>query len=234
MQKILNIKDSFKDISFLKSKHWFFVFIVTQLVFMIFSGVFHSIWGSSIPKEYCLENILMQPFVLLIISLFVLKTIGVDFKKTWANWEVNLKRDVLLTVGYFGFYLFLIYLLSFAGYPWGLFPDKPVDSTFKMIYVNKLLFVVVFFSTVLIAPIAEEVFYKRLLYVGIRREGMSVLKSITLCSLLFALIHPMMNFIQIIFFGLISYYMYEKHKRLFANIMLHSIINFTAIYSNFF
>ena len=58
---------------------------------------------------------------------------------------------------------------------------------------------------------------------------MPALKAIILCSLLFALIHPVSTFLLVLTGNLLTYYLYEKHKRLFANIVLHSLMNFFVI-----
>lgn len=221
---------------FLKSNHWFFAFAALYLLLFFLNHavtVLMERYGFNNSVQAYLRPLLFYSFALVCASAAILKKIGVDFIKTSEDWSANFRKDVLLGLAYFGFFLLLMCFLCGIGYPWRLPQSASQEMMVRIVCGNPLVSLIFLGSLCVIVPLGEEIFFKRLLYVGVRQE-MRVLKSIALCSLLFSLIHPKSGLLPILLFSPITYYMYEKHKRLFANIVLHSLINFTAVLSSVF
>jgi membrane protease YdiL (CAAX protease family) len=76
-----------------------------------------------------------------------------------------------------------------------------------------------------IAPVAEEILFRGVLYTAIKQRGRWHLALWT-SSLLFALIHfyPV-GFLSLIFLSMMLVFVYEQTKNLFAPILLHSLFN---------
>lgn len=223
------LKNGFKGIVSIKSAHWVALFLVIQaalLTLMLKLNLQQYAQADSAPGFFLAA--VPQAFVMLTLSLLILKRLGVDFTRTWQNWSTNFKHDIKLGALYFTGCLALILLINLTGYPWTLPKDKSSQLIYNALHWGTPSFLGFLLLTCVITPLAEELFYKRLLYVGVRKE-MPALKAITLCSLLFALIHPVSTFLLVLTGNLLTYYLYEKHKRLFANIVLHSLMNFFVI-----
>lgn len=233
LSKLLEKGNDFKGILLLSPKRWLLIFIAVYGCLIGFSVVAKLHGGFGIfSGNSGLGEILLYPGVLFFISLAALKRIGIDFKITLCDWAANLKSDALLGAVYFAAYLLVLWLLHVAGL--GRFMEDARDAElYAAVGGNTALLCAVVFSAVVLAPVGEEIFFKRLLYAGLRYE-MPALKAILLCSLLFALLHPGAAFLSIVVFAPFTYYMYEKHRRLLANIILHSLINLTAIWDKFF
>ena len=223
------LKSGFNDMAFLKPNHWAALFVAVQVVLLVllikFKTQQYSLAGSAPEFFYATAP---QALLLLAISLGVLKRLKVDFLKTWSNWSANCVRDIRLAAVYFVVCIALSYLISSTGYPWGPSQDKSAFMISNAIHWGMPGFSGFLFLICILAPVAEELFYKRLLYAGVRRE-MPAPRAIILCSLLFALIHSRATFVIVFGWSLLTYYMYERHKSLFANIILHSLLNFSTV-----
>lgn len=91
---------------------------------------------------------------------------------------------------------------------------------------SPLRFVLSLVAMCLVAPIVEEVFFRRLLYVSLRKV-VNFIPALLVSSFLFSLLHP--SVIQGVLGGLFLGYIYEKGKSLPANIMVHSVVNSSVI-----
>ena len=222
-------KNGFNDIVFLKPNHWVALFVAVQAVLTALTIKFKTqqyFLADSAPAFYYATA--PQAFLLLAISLGVLKRLGVNFSKTWRNWSANCGRDIRLAIVYFVGCIILSYLISITGYPWGLPQDRSAFMINNALHWGMPGFSSFLFLICILTPLAEELFYKRLLYTGVR-QGTSAPWAIVLCSLLFALVHSRATFVLVFGWGLLTYYMYERHKRLFTNVILHSLLNFLTI-----
>lgn len=228
------LKNGFEGVTFLKSSYWVALFVATQATLLVLLLKFnlqqYVLAGSASEFFYAAAP---QAVILLLTSFLILKRLGVNFRKTWRDWSANYKRDITLGALYFAGCLVLVFLLNLTGYPWNLPQDKSSTLINNALHWGILSFSGFLFLTCVLTPVAEELFYKRLLYAGVRQE-MPALKAIILCSLLFALIHPRTTVLLVFTGNLLTYYMYEKHKRLFANIVLHSLMNFFVILNKAF
>lgn len=77
-----------------------------------------------------------------------------------------------------------------------------------------------------LAPIIEEIFFRRFLFVALRKK-MSFIPALLISVIFFMAIHP--NIALGAIGGIYLGYVYEKGKSLPANILIHSIVNLTVI-----
>ncbi|MBI4655380.1 MAG: CPBP family intramembrane metalloprotease [Elusimicrobia bacterium] len=102
----------------------------------------------------------------------------------------------------------------------------------QIIYLNTVLltsvprFALYLFRVCVLAPIIEEIFYRRLLFVGLRKK-FNFVPSLLISSLLFGAMHA--GIVQVFVEGAYLGYVYEKEKNLPANILLHSLTNLLSI-----
>jgi membrane protease YdiL (CAAX protease family) len=81
-------------------------------------------------------------------------------------------------------------------------------------------------TTAVLAPIGEELFFRRLFYVGLR-ERYGFAKSALISSALFGVIHGA-GWFPVFTKSLVISYFYEKERNLLAVIFLHSLLNILA------
>jgi len=169
----------------------------------------------------------------LAVSLAALRGIGVDFRGAWRNWAENLPRDIRLGILFFAAELSVTLLVQWG---WSLFGAPPQDKATAMVRViagkGAMSAAVMILVVCVLVPVAEELFYKRLLYTGVRRE-MGALKAVVLCSAVFALSHSPHAALLIFPGSIISHFAYERYRRLPINIVMHSLINTSAVIAVF-
>jgi membrane protease YdiL (CAAX protease family) len=83
----------------------------------------------------------------------------------------------------------------------------------------------------LIAPIAEEMFFRGLLQTLIRNLINNSWLAILLCAVAFALVHPWWTWPQIFFLGFCLGYAYERTGNLWVSITMHAMFNLTSLWS---
>lgn len=233
IRDLLKPTGNFRQMPVLSQNQWFFIFAGLYLGLVAI-----GLWVMRLPGEHILiknsrlTGMMLFPLVLTIVSLTVLKKLGVDFIAELKDWKSNFKMDALLGLSYFGAYALLVGLLLASGL--GSLMENSRDAALTSVLLgNPAALWVVVFSLVVLAPLGEEIAFKRLLYVGMRREY-SVLRAILTCSLLFVLFHPRSAYLSMLVFVPVTYYMYERHRRLQANIILHALINLAGIVSMLF
>lgn len=232
-QELFKANGDFKNVPALTPNKWLLIFAGVSLCLTGFSTVLGYIPGMDLSKEASyFTGLLLYPAVIFGVALLVLKGIGVNFKLAILGWAGNFKRDALLGISYFSLAVLLAWLLSVAGWDRFLENSKSVEITAILQGKPSLLYPL-FFSVVVLAPLGEEIVFKRLLYVGLRHMY-SIPRAILASSLLFVLLHPRSGFLPMILFVPITYYMYERHHRLPANIILHALINLAGIWGILF
>lgn len=169
----------------------------------------------------------------LVASAAALRLLELDAGGALRNWSENLPGDIRLGLLLFAAELSLTMLLQWL---WSFFGEPPQDKAAGMVRLiagrGAMSAAVMVFVVCVLTPVAEELFYKRLLYAGVRRQ-MGAIKAILLCSAVFALSHSVQAAVLIFPGSLISHYAYERFQRLPANIVMHSLINSAAVAAAF-
>ncbi len=83
----------------------------------------------------------------------------------------------------------------------------------------------------LVAPIAEEMFFRGLLQTLIRNLFNNSWLAILFTAAAFALVHPWWTWPQIFFLGFCLGYAYERTGNLWMSITMHALFNLTSIWS---
>jgi hypothetical protein len=177
-----------------------------------------------------------------LVSWTLLRNAGVSWRGALAGWRRGAARDLGKAAGYFGGYalvlccifgaLYAAYYLLGSGVTDVMRPlsDKNgVENTqlHGIAVLFRLRLLVVLLSACVLAPVVEEVFFRRIVFVTLRlRKGFWF--SAFWSSLLFALFHGLAAPI-ILPVGLYFCWVYERERRLSVNILLHSLVNLSMI-----
>ena len=96
-------------------------------------------------------------------------------------------------------------------------------------YNKTLPFIVLIICTGILGPIIEEILFRGIVYNKLK-EFNSNMRSIILCSIIFAIFHfDIINAIYAFGVSFILIYLYEKYNTLIAPILMHIFLNTTVI-----
>lgn len=175
------------------------------------------------------------------VSAFMLHEMGVNWRGVLADWKRQFLPDLLKAFKYFGGYIIVVavmvaillgaYLLlgermEAAMSPVTAYGAKEGDML-RAAGSSPLRMLVSLFGVCLVAPVAEELYFRRIFFTTLRVRG-GFWPSAVLSGLVFALTHgaaaPMLLPV-----GIYACWVYERERRLPVNIMLHSMINFLMV-----
>lgn len=173
------------------------------------------------------------------------KEIGVNIPAVLRDWWRSRAQHLQIVVKYFlvyaGFMLLTLGVLTAALImleKTGLIDPSFVDlggnmaSNDKMAQLNLMLgksiprFAVSLVSMCVLAPVIEEIYFRRFLFVALRKR-MDFIPALLISSILFMAVHP--NVALGAIGGIYLGYVYEKGKSLPANVLIHSAVNFTVV-----
>lgn len=220
---------------------WFLINVLSVVFAGLLLTPFHS-------YEKWIEHSLFLAQLLIGIGLFYFAAyeFGI-FPRTLAQnifWETQ--QDCLVIASkyflrYLGLFILLLGMIVgtltildlFSNVPGGF--SQTIDWSQRMIIrYNELLssgpggLIVFVLGTCILAPVIEELFYRRMLFVELRKYfGFWV--SALFSSFIFAISHVYSNVAIICMIGIYLAYVYEKEKNLSVNIILHAMINLFSI-----
>ncbi len=197
-------------------------------------------------KSGSLLQFLVPSLIQFIIAVYILKKIGCDFLEIYQRYNNKIKHSLIIVFKYFAIFILIILIIGILSELIFLLIDKLflVDfsakfenflksKTYKeIVFQNAILNSKVYFGIYLISicflgPIAEEIIYRRLLYVSLRKK-MSFIYSLFISSTIFGIFHCP-DIIVPFMAGLLLGYMYEKEQNMLSNIIFHGLKNFLAI-----
>lgn len=115
-----------------------------------------------------------------------------------------------------------MYLFKIAGF-------TPVPQEIIFIYLRTdsfYLLSIMFFLSCIVAPFAEEVIFRGIVYAGLK-DRFSTRLSMILSSLIFALLHNEIFVLPSLFiFGIFLSYLFEKYQNIWLSISVHFFNNF--------
>lgn len=149
--------------------------------------------------------------------------------------KLSLKDDLGLKVP--KLHIILIWLILFVAliyldsYLYSLFSDSEIDSWKDKYSLSEKI--IRGFAIVILAPVAEELIFRGILYWRIRQTPLKNIGAIVIPAILFSLIHVQYSdlialgiiFIDGLFYGLARHY----SKSVLLAILLHSLANLGAI-----
>ncbi len=197
------------------------------------------------PKDWVEVYGLIEKSILGLCLLYLAHTLGINIYAVVQDWWKDRAEHLKVVFKYFLFYiglivlvvgliLIVVVLLDKAGAislskSMGFFEDTTPDTMglLKGVMAKSTpQFMLSLFKMCIVAPIIEEVFFRRFLFVALRKK-MNFAPSLVISSFLFAVLHP--GLLQGALGGFYLGYVYEKSKSLPANILLHSLVNLFII-----
>ena len=163
----------------------------------------------------------------LIIFKYCTKIHFIKFSKM-INFKSS-RQGIRWTVTFIKFWplIFIFSMLSFF-----FFQDYPLQSNVNQLRgddTNQIISIII--SSLIIAPIIEEIVFRKFLYTGFK-SNLGIGLSAILSSFIFALIHlNIFSFIVLFIFGLFLCYCYEKYKTIYAPIWIHFMFNLFMVLS---
>jgi len=222
-QKNLELKDSII----------FFVF------YIILSTSFYWILLSE--SNYNIETrYLLTQISSIIVFIIIQKFLDFNFFSDGLNF-MEIKNSIMISLKYFlktyivagiiaSVIIFLLYRLGYTERTIFEPTPKMLEEGHPLITIiknkNLVRFLLYSFTTLLLGPVLEEIFYRRLIYCSFR-EKYSFNISLILSSLIFAVMHPGF-FRQVFLHGLLIGNLYEKKCDLVSVVFLHFLINFST------
>lgn len=193
----------------------------------------------------------IQALLLLLLSLHALRDAGVNIGKSLSNYNalgyaslMKAFRYLLILLATGLVIIAVLVLTDLLLTRWNILPADglerlllPGENGFKK-YISEYLIssrlrLFTFFITVgILAPAGEELFFRRLLYIGLR-EKHGFLRSALVSSALFGALHGA-NWFPVLIKSMIISYFYERDHNILSVVFLHSLINILAIMTLFF
>jgi membrane protease YdiL (CAAX protease family) len=200
-------------------------------------------WVLRVPVGTFEITAFVQGIVYAAVCWGLLSGLGVDHRAVLRDWRSRLRGDLLTAVKYFGVYcLFLGALVGAAmlllhyeraqmtSFMARVAPDgRQYSEAAGIMAASGTRFAFLALSILVLAPIGEELFYRRILYVFLRQR-MSFARALLVSSALFAAAHATAA-LFVFPVGLLLGWAYEKERRLPVNIVLHALINIFVMYA---
>ncbi len=179
----------------------------------------------------------VQGAVYTLACLKVLKDQGVDFRAAWRDWLAKAGSDAVSALKYYFFYLLItgaMIALVMGVIRLTAIPDADIvrglgarnelyAAARTALDVSWFRFSFMLFSFCVLAPIGEELLFRRIIYTTLRKK-MSFPRALSVSSVIFAATHGAAALL-VFPVSLLLGYTYEKKRRLPVNIMLHALVN---------
>lgn len=189
-------------------------------------------------RSFGLELEAMELFLpATLVSIYVcwaaLETVGVDWRGALADWNAKARSDAFKSLKYLGGYVLLMaavvglvilgcYLLGIDG---KVIEDVPsgMETALPAALANPLRFLLLLLVSCVLAPIEEELLFRRLMFAAFRKKH-GFWAAALVSGLVFALFHGK-TALAVFPVGVYLCWVYERERRLSLNIMLHGLIN---------
>lgn len=209
--------------------YWVALFVSLQILLPMCDYVLKQIGASS---EFTpLYTKIASSILLVFISISLLIRHGVIFSERLAEYKRNAGRDLVASLIIAGAGVLLAILMGHFGLSGRVYSVN--SSVLGNLFVgpdggiSQAGLILVALSYCLLVPVMEELFFRRLLYVALRKK-FSLFRSLLINSMLFGLIHPEAVFFSVLF-ALAQCLAYERYGRVSINIMSHIAFNSAII-----
>lgn len=196
-------------------------------------------------KEWADVYAAVAKFISAMCLAYFAKEVGINISAVLRDWWRNRARHLQIVIRYFlvyaGFLLLILGALAVALISLektGLIAPALIDLAGntelngKMAQLRVIMersiprFAISLLSMCVLAPVIEEVYFRRFLFVSLRKK-VNFVPALLISSILFMAVHP--NLALGAVGGIYLGYIYEKGKSLPANILIHSVVNFITI-----
>ena len=195
------------------AKNWLLGFFLFAAVLLVKSGAasISSIITDGAPAGIFLKNYIIEGFSLIVALAVIRRFKLVDFKA---------KADVSTLV------LGVLALLA-CQMIGSLFGESEDDDLFLLIESYKLI---AFLAIVVLAPVAEELFFRGMLYNLLWKDNNFTLLPILVSSLMFAITHTgLPTQIYGFFAGIVYARIYEESGSIWNSVACHGLINLIVL-----
>jgi membrane protease YdiL (CAAX protease family) len=215
------------------------IFLLSLLLEILLGSVFYSIGDLGFKQTPLIASVIIniglwvtKIVILLVVAKLTIESGSPRTQSPFKNWVKSdrIKRLLVLTAAIVIFYrlaydsqLGLMIVKNF-----GIDPD--LTESMQLILGAPVLGVL---YIMIIAPIFEEIFFRGIIFGGLRQKGHGVIFATIVSALLFALMH--MNVAQGVnafFLGLLAAYVYHQTGNLKSAIWLHVINNTYVVFSS--
>jgi len=188
----------------------------------------------------------IQSLALFLLSLYVLKEAEVNIRKSFSYYNTHVYACltkafshlfILLAAGILIVFTFILAdlflsktgLLPANGLENLLLPGESISKAyfFEDLFSSQGRLFAFLIITGILAPAGEELFFRRLLYTGLREKS-GFTKSVLVSSVLFGALHGA-NWFPVFIKSVIISYFYEKDRDILSAVFLHSLMNILAI-----
>lgn len=196
-------------------------------------------------KEWADVYAAVAKFISAMCLAYFAKEVGINISAVLRDWWRNRAQHLQIVIRYFlvyaGFLLLILGALAVALISLektGLIAPALIDLAGntelngKMAQLRVIMersiprFAISLLSMCVLAPVIEEVYFRRFLFVSLRKK-VNFVPALLISSILFMAVHP--NLALGAVGGIYLGYIYEKGKSLPANILIHSVVNFITI-----
>ena len=168
------------------------------------------------------QNMIYLISAVLIIGILILFFRMRSKRLDRETWAMPIKISSLWPVVVLGvfFSLFICYVVAII--PW---PEWAIDSYDELYAATNDFSAVAFITTVIAAPILEEIVYRGLVFTRLCR-GMPAPAAAILASVVFAAMHGTLVWMAYAFVGsMMLIFVYTKYRSLYASILFHILFN---------
>jgi len=211
-------------------------FLLTALLIAIEVGISLGVYEliqNYIPTDYFIHYFgLMSLIPMIIAYLIILKVFKVNLN--WKNRQIKISAIEINMISYL-----LIVTIGLELFDRPFFDFSKIVDYFRDVEIEPFEFyessnISVFYrgiSVLIIAPIFEELFFRKFLFTELLKKY-SLKLSIIISSICFALIHlpSYRNLLPTFIFGIISCLIYRKTKNIFYTIILHFLCNLSWLF----
>jgi len=226
------------------------LWLASGLAIVVISLIYAK--AAEIPAEFLHHNEIIrsiQGAVLLFAGFWAMTTLGVTAESLKKRFSSGINGSMRLAFKYFLIYSLAVIVIvgalsltamllmklgvfsmdAFDSYHAKAAAEKLAQKNYlrEVLFSSPLKLLVYLFATCVLIPVEEEIFTRRLLYVSLRRK-IGFYSALTITSLVFGLEHLGGAAIPAVIFGGYLTWIYEKHRDLAANIMVHGLINFSV------
>lgn len=200
------------------------------------------------PKEWADVVTFGSQIISALCLVWFVMAVGINIPTVWRDWWEHRAEHLRIVYKYFAIYagfvalvisvlVVILVFLEEAGKINPIIVDLAdnADMGNQMVRLKHFLnnsiprFILSVVGMCVLAPVTEEIFFRRFLFVALRKKTSFPL-ALFISSALFMVVHPNMALGAI--GGIYLGYVYEKGKSLPANILVHAAANFSVIASS--
>ena len=207
-------------------KIWKMALIWFGTTFLVFFGeIIYSLSDNSMEVNDILIAFIL--FLSMLLITLISGRVSVEIvKERWKNFkEVVSIKEILIVVAT---QLLLSIGLSSLGI--GILASTNINKALELINnsfgnpTNNIDLVLWLITTVVLAPILEEIVFRRVLFKKLNK-GLSFISSSVISSLIFGIAHESLNILGAVVFGVACCVLYKKYNNLLVPIALHLVNN---------